>query len=66
MVCLKLMVGLQSARSEKFLLVHIYVLQGEGVGERGRNEREREREREGEGYSEPLNKGQLRDASVLF
>ena len=50
MVCLKLMVGLQSARSEKFLLVHIYVLQGGGekegeMRERGRNERERERER---------------------
>ena len=29
-------------------------------------EREREREGEGEEYSEPLNKGQLMDASVLF
>ena len=59
MVCLKLMVGLQSARSETFLLVHINVLQGE----RKREMRDRERERS---TVKPLNKGQLMDASVLF
>ena len=59
MVCLKLMVGLQSARFEMVLWLHINVLQGE----RKREMRDRERERS---TVKPLNKGQLRDASVLF
>ena len=53
------MVGLQSARFEMVLWLHINVLQGE----RKREMRDRERERS---TVKPLNKGQLRDASVLF